>query len=113
LQRLQAPTAIETILTRDYERACLWHGLWADARNEETRTVTAPTTPKGASPKMQVKKYTTLNAVLGLDERSGAATEQAPARRNRNTPHTAAERKADALLRDPAAMAAFLDNVTG
>lgn len=111
MQRLQAPTAIETILARDYDRACLWHGLWADARNEETRTVTAPTTPKGASPKMQVKKYTSLNAVLGLDERPDA--EHVPTKRNRNTPHTAAERKADALLRDPAAMSAFLDNVMG
>jgi hypothetical protein len=100
--------AVEAILTRDYNRACLFHGLWADRRAKATKEVTLPRARPNAAPKGQVPLYTTLPQILGLDSarRSSVAN-------IREHPTTDAERTAAALLNDPDAMAAFMQSVMG
>jgi hypothetical protein len=108
LRRYQVQPAVEAILIRDYNRACLFHGLWADRRAKATKTITLPKPRPGAAPKGEVPLYTTLPQILGLD-----TARRASAANIREHPTTDAERTAAALLNDPDAMAAFMASVMG
>ncbi|MGN6033535.1 MAG: hypothetical protein ACTHQE_17920 [Thermomicrobiales bacterium] len=88
-------------LAFDFDMACMWYGKWFDRRAEETVEVNAPKQRKGAPPKMRVPKFKTLGDMLALD----AVAMQSPAERQRQADLDA---KADALLRDPTAMDAFM-----
>lgn len=92
------------MLCIDLDMAFARHGEWVDRRLRETREVNAPTS-KGKRPKMQVPKYKTLGAALGIDpEEVGDADVDGFSKEELED----IGQKVDDLRRDPAALAEFL-----
>jgi len=110
LRTKHLPNDFIELICRDYDRACMWHGRWAEARDDATKTVNAPRRSKNSPPQMQVKKYTTLSDVLALGTEKEPEPGAEPA-----TPKppklTKAERKAKELLSNPDAMNDFIQGI--
>ncbi len=90
----------------DFDRACLFYGRWTDAREQATREVTLTSAERKKKPTKQVRKYSSLKAVLGLAPTREGPHEQQPALESPDV-----EAKIDRLRRDPAAMVAYLREI--
>jgi hypothetical protein len=98
---------------RDFDEGVHLHGVWAERRAEETRTAPAPSGKR--KPTIQVRKYKTLDQILGLDTgeppaptRDASGSLRMVDQRRKETEE---ERQARELLADPEAMAGFVDGI--
>lgn len=102
------PPPIRRRAVLDFNLAAVQFGKWVDRRREEKVLVDAPKRAKRQTPQIEVPKYRTLGALLGLDD-PASTTHNANPRKPK--PKSAVDRKAEELLRDPEAMARFMQEL--